>query len=92
MSHKLEFIVIFVITFFVKFSWRSPKYLSNHLVFHYEPGPQDSGLAAASPVLHVVLGNEACDVDSVVCSLAYAYFLAKVRLSQLPGHILKRLV
>ncbi|CAF87634.1 unnamed protein product, partial [Tetraodon nigroviridis] len=26
---------------------------------------------------HVVLGNEACDVDSMVCSLVYAYFLSK---------------
>ncbi|XP_074538694.1 exopolyphosphatase PRUNE1 [Halichoeres trimaculatus] len=26
---------------------------------------------------HVVLGNEACDVDSMVCALAYAYFLSK---------------
>ncbi|XP_077384361.1 exopolyphosphatase PRUNE1 isoform X2 [Festucalex cinctus] len=29
--------------------------------------------------LHVVLGNEACDLDSMVCSLAYAYFLSKTR-------------
>lgn len=29
---------------------------------------------------HVVLGNEACDVDSMVCALTYAYFLSKVRL------------
>ncbi|XP_031167070.1 exopolyphosphatase PRUNE1 isoform X2 [Sander lucioperca] len=27
--------------------------------------------------LHVVLGNEACDLDSMACSLAYAYFLSK---------------
>lgn len=46
---------------------------------------QNSGLAAASSGFHVVLGNEACDVDSMVCSLAYAYFLSKVRLSQSPG-------
>uniref|UniRef100_UPI0037E846D6 exopolyphosphatase PRUNE1 isoform X2 n=1 Tax=Semicossyphus pulcher TaxID=241346 RepID=UPI0037E846D6 len=26
---------------------------------------------------HVVLGNESCDVDSMVCALAYAYFLSK---------------
>ncbi|XP_068612744.1 exopolyphosphatase PRUNE1 [Brachionichthys hirsutus] len=26
---------------------------------------------------HVVMGNEACDVDSMVCSLTYAYFLSK---------------
>ncbi|XP_044062657.1 exopolyphosphatase PRUNE1 isoform X2 [Siniperca chuatsi] len=26
---------------------------------------------------HVVLGNEACDVDSMVCALTYAYFLSK---------------
>ncbi|XP_075994984.1 exopolyphosphatase PRUNE1 [Genypterus blacodes] len=27
--------------------------------------------------VHVVLGNEACDLDSMVSSLAYAYFLSK---------------
>ncbi|XP_078101035.1 exopolyphosphatase PRUNE1 [Sander vitreus] len=27
--------------------------------------------------VHVVLGNEACDLDSMACSLAYAYFLSK---------------
>uniref|UniRef100_A0A8C3ASJ9 Prune exopolyphosphatase n=1 Tax=Cyclopterus lumpus TaxID=8103 RepID=A0A8C3ASJ9_CYCLU len=27
--------------------------------------------------LHVVLGNEACDLDSMVCALTYAYFLSK---------------
>lgn len=27
-----------------------------------------------------MLGNEACDIDSMVCSLVYAYFLSKVRL------------
>uniref|UniRef100_A0A3Q3WDY4 DHHA2 domain-containing protein n=1 Tax=Mola mola TaxID=94237 RepID=A0A3Q3WDY4_MOLML len=32
----------------------------------------------AAPVFHVVLGNEACDVDSMVCSLTYAYFLSKM--------------
>lgn len=31
------------------------------------------------PGFHVVLGNEACDVDSMVCAVAYAYFLSKVR-------------
>lgn len=31
------------------------------------------------PGFHVVLGNEACDVDSMVSALAYAYFLSKVR-------------
>lgn len=30
---------------------------------------------------HVVLGNEACDIDSMVCSLVYAYFLSKVKAS-----------
>ncbi|XP_059195945.1 exopolyphosphatase PRUNE1 [Centropristis striata] len=29
------------------------------------------------PGVHVVLGNEACDVDSMVCALTYAYFLSK---------------
>lgn len=27
--------------------------------------------------VHVVLGNEACDMDSMVCALVYAYFLHK---------------
>lgn len=31
----------------------------------------------AGPGFHVVLGNEACDVDSMVCALTYAYFLSK---------------
>uniref|UniRef100_A0A3Q3BWU6 Prune exopolyphosphatase n=1 Tax=Haplochromis burtoni TaxID=8153 RepID=A0A3Q3BWU6_HAPBU len=30
------------------------------------------------PGFHVVLGNEACDIDSMVSALAYAYFLSKV--------------
>ncbi|KAM6972860.1 LOW QUALITY PROTEIN: exopolyphosphatase PRUNE1-like [Aplochiton taeniatus] len=30
-----------------------------------------------SPGFHVVLGNEACDVDSMVSSLAFAYFLSR---------------
>ncbi|XP_042081883.1 exopolyphosphatase PRUNE1 isoform X1 [Haplochromis burtoni] len=29
------------------------------------------------PGFHVVLGNEACDIDSMVSALAYAYFLSK---------------
>ncbi|XP_063736924.1 exopolyphosphatase PRUNE1 isoform X2 [Eleginops maclovinus] len=29
------------------------------------------------PGFHVVLGNEACDLDSMVCALTYAYFLSK---------------
>ncbi|XP_068180715.1 exopolyphosphatase PRUNE1 [Antennarius striatus] len=36
-------------------------------------GDRDQG----GPGFHVVLGNEACDVDSMVCSLVYAYFLSK---------------
>lgn len=31
----------------------------------------------AGPGFHVVLGNEACDIDSMVSALAYAYFLSK---------------
>lgn len=31
----------------------------------------------AGPAVHVVLGNEACDVDSMVSALAFAYFLSK---------------
>lgn len=49
---------------------------------HNHTHPQDSGQAPASSGFHVVLGNEACDVDSMVCSLAYAYFLSKVMLGQ----------
>ncbi|CAN9514416.1 unnamed protein product [Ophioblennius macclurei] len=30
-----------------------------------------------SPGFHVVLGNEACDLDSMVSALVYAYFLSK---------------
>ncbi|XP_023249416.1 exopolyphosphatase PRUNE1-like [Seriola lalandi dorsalis] len=36
-----------------------------------QPGPQ----------FHVVLGNESCDVDSMVSALAFAYFLSKTELS-----------
>ncbi|XP_070768213.1 exopolyphosphatase PRUNE1 isoform X2 [Enoplosus armatus] len=32
---------------------------------------------------HVVLGNEACDVDSMVCALTYAYFLSKTVRSEM---------
>ncbi|XP_041708972.2 exopolyphosphatase PRUNE1 [Coregonus clupeaformis] len=35
------------------------------------------GNAEGSPEFHVVLGNEACDLDSMVSALAYAYFLSK---------------
>ncbi|XP_053288808.1 exopolyphosphatase PRUNE1 [Pleuronectes platessa] len=35
------------------------------------------------PGFHVVLGNEACDVDSVVSALAYAYFLSKTSPSEM---------
>lgn len=33
----------------------------------------------SSGQLHVVLGNEACDLDSMVSALTFAYFLSKVR-------------
>ncbi|XP_053743525.1 exopolyphosphatase PRUNE1 isoform X1 [Synchiropus splendidus] len=36
-----------------------------------------AGLDQARPQVHVVLGNEACDVDSMVSALVYAYFLHK---------------
>ena len=39
------------------------------------------GNAEGSPGFHVVLGNEACDLDSMVSALAYAYFLSKVRVT-----------
>ncbi|XP_035019728.1 exopolyphosphatase PRUNE1 [Hippoglossus stenolepis] len=35
------------------------------------------------PRFHIVLGNEACDVDSVVSALAYAYFLSKTLPSEM---------
>lgn len=35
------------------------------------------GNTDGGPGFHVVLGNEACDLDSMVCALAYAYFLSK---------------
>lgn len=36
-----------------------------------------SGSGPGSGLVHVVLGNEACDLDSMVCALVYAYFLHK---------------
>ncbi|XP_072317360.1 exopolyphosphatase PRUNE1 [Eucyclogobius newberryi] len=42
------------------------------------PGPgSGSGSGSGSGLVHVVLGNEACDMDSMVCALVYAYFLHK---------------
>ncbi|XP_038828400.1 exopolyphosphatase PRUNE1-like [Salvelinus namaycush] len=35
------------------------------------------GSAEGSSGIHVILGNEACDLDSMVSSLAFAYFLSK---------------
>ncbi|XP_041649198.1 exopolyphosphatase PRUNE1 [Cheilinus undulatus] len=47
------------------------EFLSNcHRAVKGSPGEASSGF-------HVVLGNEACDVDSMVCALAYAFFLSK---------------
>ncbi|XP_071324302.1 exopolyphosphatase PRUNE1 [Trachinotus anak] len=37
----------------------------------------------SGPQFHIVLGNEACDVDSMVSSLAYAYFLSKTEHSEM---------
>lgn len=31
--------------------------------------------------VHVVMGNEACDMDSMVSALTFAYFLSKVGLT-----------
>uniref|UniRef100_A0A3Q3JQS2 DHHA2 domain-containing protein n=1 Tax=Monopterus albus TaxID=43700 RepID=A0A3Q3JQS2_MONAL len=39
--------------------------------------------AQAGPGFHVVLGNEACDVDSMVSALAFAYFLSKTMQSEM---------
>lgn len=36
------------------------------------------GCSKNSPGLHVVMGNEACDMDSMVSALTFAYFLSKV--------------
>lgn len=36
------------------------------------------GCSKKSPGLHVVMGNEACDMDSMVSALTFAYFLSKV--------------
>lgn len=36
-----------------------------------------SGADLGPDPVHVVLGNEACDMDSMVCALVYAYFLFK---------------
>lgn len=35
------------------------------------------GCCKDSPGLHVVMGNEACDMDSMVSALTFAYFLSK---------------
>ncbi|XP_029360413.1 exopolyphosphatase PRUNE1 [Echeneis naucrates] len=35
------------------------------------------------PQVHVVLGNESCDVDSMVSAMAYAYFLSKTLYSEM---------
>ena len=32
------------------------------------------------PLVHVVLGNEACDLDSAVSAIVYAYYLHEVSL------------
>lgn len=34
--------------------------------------------------LHVVLGNEACDLDSMVSALALAFYLTKVSIKNSP--------
>lgn len=44
-----------------------------------------TALSGAGPgPVHMVLGNEACDMDSMVCALVYAYFLHKTG----PGGVL----
>ncbi|XP_052003750.1 exopolyphosphatase PRUNE1 [Xyrauchen texanus] len=35
------------------------------------------GCSKNSPGLHIVMGNEACDMDSMVSALTFAYFLSK---------------
>ncbi|XP_020372753.1 exopolyphosphatase PRUNE1 [Rhincodon typus] len=39
-------------------------------------------LERGAPSIHVVLGNEACDLDSMVSAIAFAYFLSKTALDQ----------
>nr|CAI5862241.1 unnamed protein product [Callosobruchus analis] len=38
--------------------------------------------------IHIVLGNESCDLDSCICSLALAYYLYKNRHSKIPCNAL----
>lgn len=38
--------------------------------------------------VHIIIGNESCDLDSTVSSLVLAYFLEKYRLSQIPNSAL----
>ncbi|KAM9310076.1 exopolyphosphatase PRUNE1 isoform 2-T2 [Pholidichthys leucotaenia] len=49
----------------------------------------DEAATAASdptgPGLHVVLGNESCDLDSMVSALVYAYFLSKTSHRDVPA-------
>ncbi|XP_022075977.1 exopolyphosphatase PRUNE1 [Acanthochromis polyacanthus] len=42
-----------------------------------------ANMGPAAPGFHVVLGNEACDLDSMVSALAYAYFLSKTAHSEM---------
>ncbi|XP_017562351.2 exopolyphosphatase PRUNE1 [Pygocentrus nattereri] len=40
-------------------------------------GVLQSHMKNSSGLLHVVLGNEACDIDSMISALTFAYFLSK---------------
>ncbi|XP_078393452.1 exopolyphosphatase PRUNE1 [Cetorhinus maximus] len=41
-----------------------------------------AALKRGPPAVHVVLGNEACDLDSMVSAIAFAYFLSKTGLDR----------
>ena len=41
-----------------------------------------------SPGFHVVMGNEACDLDSMVSAVTFAYFLSKVGLTSCASDVM----
>lgn len=53
--------------------------------FYLSFSQASDGLPSGHP-FHVVLGNEACDLDSMVSSLVYAYYLSKVSLNCIVSH------
>ncbi len=61
----------FAVTRYEFLSYISPA-ACDTVLFHSQ------GCSKNSPGLHVVMGNEACDMDSMVSALTFAYFLSKV--------------